>query len=385
MEHTSIQSMIDPKVLEIVSAIHAQPHRVVFEFAGAGSLALFWLHSIGGSSRTMLEATDHYAASSTVGILGYEPHQFVTPKTVRALARRAYQRGLCLSAGNAPVIGIGCTATIATDYTKRGKHHCQVALCQRRSLVRYEVTFVKGRRERLEEETLVSRFILNGLVNACGLSASLELGLDHTEQLQTFSEEPRDPLDQLLTGTVNTVTINPDGTMVADESLAGIGVLSGSFHPMHDGHLRLLDVAAETLQRPVIFELSVANAEKNKISYLQVSRRISQFTGRHKIVVTRRPLFHQKSGLFPNSVFVIGFDTAERLIDNRYYGGDESQMLAALAKIRDADCSFLVAGRLWQDKFRGLRDLTIPTGYEDLFQSLSEDRFRMDVASTTLR
>ena len=52
-------------IADLVAQIHAAPHMVVYEFAGAGSLALLWLHSVGGSSRTILEATDHYANAST--------------------------------------------------------------------------------------------------------------------------------------------------------------------------------------------------------------------------------------------------------------------------------------------------------------------------------
>ena len=138
----------------------------------------------------MLEATDHYAASSTVGMLGYEPTQFVTPQTARKMARRAYQRGLHLSASSAPVIGIGCTATISTDYPKRGAHHCQVAVCQHGRLTRYAATFLKGKRGRLREEKLVSHIVLNGLAHACGLSFSLGLALDPKESLQTFTDDP---------------------------------------------------------------------------------------------------------------------------------------------------------------------------------------------------
>ena len=56
--------MIDPPVQEVIAQIHASAHKLVFEFAGAGSLALFWLHGVPGSSRTILEATDRYAPAS---------------------------------------------------------------------------------------------------------------------------------------------------------------------------------------------------------------------------------------------------------------------------------------------------------------------------------
>ena len=377
--------MLDPIIRQIVSQIHSTPQKVVFEFSGAGSLALFWLHSVGGSSRTMLEAIDHYSSSSTVALLGYEPEQFVTPKTAREMARRAYQRGLRLSSGSDPVIGIGCTATISTDYTKRGEHHCQLAICQHGLLTRYAVTFLKGKRDRMAEETLVSRIVLNSLAQACGIHISLDLGLDGTERMLKFNEDPSDPLEQLLQATVKTVTINPNGRMVVDHPLSDLSILSGSFNPLHDGHTRLADAAAKALRIPVVFELPVINADKAPISYLEICRRFRQFSDTDTLILTRSPLFHHKSKLFPNSVFVIGFDTAIRLLDPHYYGGDKSSLHAAFDTISAAGCHFLVTGRLWQGKYHCLRDLEIHPKYERLFKSLSEDKFRLDVASTTLR
>ena len=37
---------------QIIEQIHNSAHKLVFEFTGAGSLALYQLHSVAGSSRT---------------------------------------------------------------------------------------------------------------------------------------------------------------------------------------------------------------------------------------------------------------------------------------------------------------------------------------------
>ena len=113
---------------KLIAAIHATPHKVVIEFAGAGAQALTWLHGVGGSSRTILEATDRYAATSLIDLLGFEPVQFTSLKVARAMATQAYIRACDLVDAGEPVTGLGGTATLATDRRKRWQHRGRVAV-----------------------------------------------------------------------------------------------------------------------------------------------------------------------------------------------------------------------------------------------------------------
>ena len=377
--------MIQPEIEDLVAEIHATPQQAVLEFAGAGSLALFWLHSQGGSSRTVLEAVDRYAALSTIDLLGTQPRRFVTAETARSMASHAYQRGLRLSAGDAPVVGIGCTATIATDYAKRGKHGCRVCVVGRTRCSQYAITMQKGVRTRHEEEVLVSIIVLQGLARACGLEPALALQLAETEVLKTDSEAFRDPLDSLLAGKVKTVTMRPDGDMAADRPLGEMAMLSGAFNPLHAGHIQLARAATAHLHRHAVFELSVLNADKGALSHAEIRRRLRQFHRPWQLVLTRQPLFAQKAANFRNSVFVVGYDTALRLLQPRYYQNDQSAMRAALVAVRTAGCRFLVAGRRLQGRFRTASDLSIPAGFTDLFEELPEADFRVDTSSTEAR
>jgi hypothetical protein len=377
--------VIQPEIEQLVAEIHATPQQAVLEFAGAGSLALFWLHSQSGSSRTVLEAVDRYAALSTIDLLGTQPRRFVTAKTARAMAIHAYQRGLRLSAADTPVVGIGCTATIATDYAKRGNHGCRVCVVERTRCSQYAITLQKEARARHEEEVLVSRLVLQGLARACGLEPTLALQLRETEALKTASEAYIDPLDSLLAGKVNTVTMRPDGDMATDQTLSGVAVLSGAFNPLHAGHIQLARAATARLRRHVVFELSVQNADKGTLSNAEIRRRLRQFRQPWQLVLTRQPLFAQKAASFGNSVFVVGYDTALRLLQSRYYDDDESKMHAALATIQAAGGRFLVAGRRWQGLFCTASDLSIPAGFTDLFKELPEGDFRLDTSSAEVR
>ncbi len=190
-------------------------------------------------------------------------------------------------------------------------------------------------------------------------------------------------INDLLSGRIATLTIAPDGTQRADDPPQGL-ILSGAFNPLHIGHEGMAAAAARLTGLPVAFELAVVNADKGVLEPEEITRRAAQFAGRHTLVLSRAPLFVEKAALYPGRRFVVGYDTAARLIAPRYYGG-EAAMHAALEEIRAAGCSFLVAGRLVEGQFHTLADLPVPPNLADLFTPIPESLFRADISSTELR
>lgn len=163
-------------------------------------------------------------------------------------------------------------------------------------------------------------------------------------------------------------------------------ILSGSFNPFHQGHQSLGVVATQRLGLDVDFELSISNVDKPELDGSEVARRLTQFRNHFAVWITRAPTFVEKARLFPGVVMVVGYDTAKRIIDPRYYRGEVKLRDAALRFLRERDCSFLVAGRVDENgTFFGLDDLEIPPTGEEIFQGLSESEFRLDISSTELR
>lgn len=192
-----------------------------------------------------------------------------------------------------------------------------------------------------------------------------------------------DMLADLLAGRIRTLTCTADGQARADDPPQGV-LLSGSFNPLHWGHVTLAQAAAEQSGLPVAFELPIVNADKGTLDAADVQRRAAQFAGNHTVVLSRAPRFLDKATLYPGRTFLLGFDTAVRLLDPRYYAG-AAGLDAALQALRDAGCRFIVAGRVTNGRFASLADLTIPTAYADLFVDLPETAFRADISSTELR
>jgi hypothetical protein len=374
-------SSVDPH--QVIEQIHHSAHKLVFEFAGAGSLALFQLHSVAGSSRTILEATDRYAATSLVDLLGQPPEQFVSRETAIAMAAQAYRRARRLAEPGTACLGVACTAAIATDRERRGEDRCWIAVRDAAGVSSYGLVMIKAARDRLGEEQLVSQLLLQAIAVGCGVAVTVPLALLAGEQVETARDSADDPIARLLDGTAQTVLVAPDGTLLADQPISG-ALLSGSFNPLHAGHERLAQAAAATLGMPVTFELPILNADKAPLGYAEIEHRLEQFRWRYQVALSRAALFVDKAALFPGCVFVLGYDTAARLVDSRYYGG-ESARDAALSTIRAHGCRFLVAGRVQDGVFQTLDEIAVPEHARELFMALPEHAFRVDLSSSAIR
>jgi hypothetical protein len=243
---------------------------------------------------------------------------------------------------------------------------------------------IKGRRNRLEEENLVSLLILRAIADAVGVAGLPEPDLIGDEVIEV-SFEPVAFLRRFVNGDVDWVSIAPNGKLSANKTLPGIAILSGSFNPLHDGHRQLAQVVSEMVGQPIYFELPLVNADKAPIALLEARRRSTQFAGYATLIYTRARLFDEKAALFPNGIFILGADTAERLVQLRFYNDDPAQLDAALNSLKTAGCRIYVAGRLQGETFLTLKDLDLPHAYQDLFEEIPPSRFRVDISSSQLR
>lgn len=377
---------MDTDISEVVSRIHATPEQAVLAVAGAGNYALAWLLGVGGASRTVLETRVPYGYLAMTDFLGgYAPEQTVSVDTARRMAQSAWRRGMILKESDVPIVGLGCTATIATDRTKRGDHRAFISTWDAGGVTTDTLVLDKGLRDRAGEEDVVSRLVVAALARASGVDAEIDLRLSAGDVLSTEAVQHTDPIQMLLDDQALWVVVQPDGTRIVDAA-APKCLLPGSFNPLHEGHVRLSAAASDVFGEPAAFELSVVNVDKPPLEASEIGRRIAQFQGMGTVVLTRAETFYKKAQLFPGCGFVIGWDTATRLIQPRYYDDSEFNMLTALAEMWGSGSRFLVAGRTDSNgEFRTLSDIRIPGGFHPLFVDLPEDAFRSDVSSTAIR
>src|SRR5437870_8083846 len=105
---------MDPAVGRLIEALHQSGLQCVLATTGGGHQAIASLLNVPGASRTVIEATVPYGEPALAEYLGHLPEQFCSAATSRAMAGRAYERAQWLAPAT-PSVGVGCTASLATD------------------------------------------------------------------------------------------------------------------------------------------------------------------------------------------------------------------------------------------------------------------------------
>jgi hypothetical protein len=371
---------------QLISALHGSGRKAALAITGGGSGAVGELLRVPGGSRLLIEAQVPYDALALEAFLGFAPARACSSETAIAMAQTARARAARLVPVGTDLVGLGATAALVSDRPRKGEHRFHIAFANSAGIAHCTCVMAKGRRDRAAEEDLVSRAIVLMLARACGIAASSPRSLtDADEHYAETVVAAADTIDRLLAGELDRVTVQPDGQMMVSAPQPFV-LFPGSFNPVHQGHVLLARVAEELRQQPLAFEISVTNVDKPPLAGEMVKHRVAQFAWQSPVELTRAPTFVEKSRLFPRTTFVIGADTAERLVAPKYYGDDEARMLVALEEIASSGGSFLVAVRIdAAGRVRALNDIPVPRRYADLFTEIPEHRFRLDISSSEIR
>jgi Cytidylyltransferase-like len=375
---------MDTEPSRLIALLHQSPYRCVLAVTGGGASAIAWLLSVPGGSRTVLEASVPYSEESLREYLGHTPESFCSVAASQDMAVRAQQRARRLAPG-APTAGVGCTASLVSDRPKRGDHRFHLSIHTGVRTTTYSLTLVKGARDRQGEEYIIDLVLLNALAEAFAVPDRLSVPLLPGEEIVVEVKTEGEALARFLAGETAALYVEMDGQMLPDAPKPAL-LLPGSFNPLHEAHLRLAEIASKIVGSAAAFDLSVLNADKPPLSDEAVRRRLTQFVWRAPVWLTRAPTYTEKAELFPGCVFVIGADTAARIVQPRFYCNSDERMAEALARFKAANCRFLTAGRIDEKgRFLSVEDVALPAQYRDLFQSIPETAFRLDLSSSQLR
>lgn len=323
--------------------------KFVLAVSGGGQEIIGDLTRHGGMSGTLLEAIVPYAPPAFHKLAKGAPDKIVSSEAARALAMSCYRRACGYAGTTEKVFGCASTgAVVRTGGEREGREHRAYIAVQDadRTLVA-RLSFSPGR-TREEEETLVARCVRKMLMYGCHYWADVRTVIGEDDQYCLNSALATTRESSVVNGLV---THTPDG-------IRPKALFSSSFNPPHSGHLNIIRDASRRLGCPVDLELCVSNADKPDLDYMTIQGRKAAITSIRdsswgqtetclgQVVLTNKPLFFDKAALFPGTTFVVGQDTYDRILDERYYPCGGASIANGIMKMTTGGGNFLVYPRL---------------------------------------
>ena len=179
--------MISQAERNLIAAIHDTPTKVCLVITGAGTSAIAALFAVSGASRTVIDAQVPYSRSALDEYVGATAEQHVSKTEAESMAVRAYRRAVKLSESDGSLnhlIGLSCTAAIATDRVRRGDNRAHIAWHDGDRTLTISIVLKKGARDRDGEEAVCKALVLSALAEACGVGATIAPNLLEGENVE---------------------------------------------------------------------------------------------------------------------------------------------------------------------------------------------------------
>jgi nicotinic acid mononucleotide adenylyltransferase/nicotinamide mononucleotide (NMN) deamidase PncC len=362
------------KYQDIVEKIHSSPFKLVIVSSGGGTNAISSLLKVPGASNTILESHIPYSKESMNEFLNSKPDHYCSLDTCLSMAANAYKKSTKIDrqSKSKHLLGIAITANLATTYKKKGDHKFFIVV-QSHDYTKYlECYLEKDIRTREMEEELITGCVINLLSESCGLKCDLPEISEQIKIHQIDAEKSWKKLFNSQVGYISNIKNTPEL------------IFPGSFNPLHEGHIKMKELAEKKTGMHTTFEICAKNADKPPLTFYEIKRTIDQFQNDESWMLTSAGRFSEKAEMFPNSVFIIGADTLLRVFDEKFYKSHKD-MMDHIQRFNDHNINFLVFGRKVNQKFISLDKIKIPEIISARCTGFEETIFRDDISSTELR
>ena len=250
---------------ELIKKIHQSPFKVTIVSSGGGTEAISSLLQVPGASNTILESYIPYAKESMDAYLNKKPDHYCSMQTCLSMAANAYKScsDIASKTKSKYLIGISITASLATTYTKIGDHKFYIVLQTSSYTKSVACILDKNTRSRKEEEELIANYVMHLLGEACGIKVNKP---SHSEDVvinKTIAEKSWVKL------------LNNEVTYVSSSKSKPELIFPGSFNPLHEGHIRMRDLAEKKTGMQTTFEICAKNADKPPLTFQEIKRTLA--------------------------------------------------------------------------------------------------------------
>lgn len=349
--------------------------------AGAGLDFQYSIWSNPGSSQYIVGCYTPYLRDELHSFIGYKPETSYTSDIVSMdLAMAAYIRSSeykVIKKSEGDPIGIGISAAVASVSFSRGEQRAWISIITKDNIICDKITFVKriGKESRISQDKLITNKTLSMLRDVLKNDNSL-FDNCYNKAIERFYKYP---------------IFKTNGTRhPRSEGGKGAVYLPATLNPIHDGH-RLMCSEAENLLSPTVgnvkasYLVSSYSPHKGYLSLQEMLFKAGMLKAEKWLGQSRsvefthdEPLFIDKARRRPGSIFLIGADTMQRLLDPNW-GPDINEMLLEMKELK---VSFLVMDRVVNGEVLSCNNLSESIRDTGIFTAFGK---RIDISSTTLR
>lgn len=283
--------------------------------AGAGAQQEIW--KTPGCSSYFAGACFPYGSDQLEEFIGYAPEKSVTPDVAVEMAMMAYYKAYRYGE---ECVGIGLTAAVATNRSRRGDSVIFGARCDSQGVWLYTVPLRRGEGETIRRnDGRAADAVVSALLN------DVTLDNNWTKEAQRLLldrpywsyDGKRLPVESFTSQVVQPATDRSSKVCRA--------LYPGAFNPPHPGHFA---IAKKT---DAVFSLEICPPHKGPIPVHEVLGRLKLLRHHDVLLTSGLPLYLDKSNRFPNHPIVVGSDAFIRMLDPKW-GPDPVDILRQMSE-----------------------------------------------------
>lgn len=323
----------------MVNAKMLQGHHLYAVATGAGAKIQQRLWMTPGTSSFLVGCAFPYATDDTDEFLGFKPEKYCSREEAIQLAMEAYVRAARHAQAQALMVsrpvGLAVTASVASILgpAHRGEHRVHVAVMTEEGCTHFKVALTKGAGitmrslDNHETEVTALSFLEATLTGKCLDDEKVS----EAELREIFFKHP----------------FFSERGFRASKATGSSSFYPGTFNPLHDGHR---EIAKNGSFEDSIYTICFDSVHKPALTVGEALKRAAQFRLERISGRTASVLFTQGDPFFidkfkaaeSGSVFVMGVDTFERMMDPKW-GVDPKAIIEAII---DNDITIFVNDRI---------------------------------------